>query len=161
QGKKDKAVGSSKSSRVVIAFGAQKSDFSGNYLPSSAHFISKAHVEDVSEQFGLGYWVCTGSDTDSVLYLGLSTNNDGSAVNSAAGVAWAKVVNDVTSWIRTHSASSQVIVEGANDIEMSWSSYSAALAWTNGYQSATSAMYVDTASSDGCPQTTHTNGSCN
>ncbi len=161
QGTKDAGIGASKDSRVVLAFGAQKSDFSGTLLPATATSISNASLEAVAEQFGLGYYACTGADTGSLLFMDLSTNTSGSTVTNAAGVSWAHIVDAVGTWGTNNGTASQVIVNGANDIEPSWSSYSSALAWATGFQATTSRQYVNTASADGCPQTTHTNGGCN
>jgi hypothetical protein len=156
-GNYDKTNGNT-STEMVVDFGAQKSDFSGAYLPASSTFISNANIINVAESFGNGYYQCSNSTTK--VYLDLSTNNDGSQVTSAAGAAWGNLVTTVSNYAAANDGG-QVIIQGANDIEPSWSSFSAASSWASGFASTFGGLYVNTASADGCPQTSHGNGGCN
>jgi hypothetical protein len=159
QGQKD-AASDNRDSRVVIAFGTQTLGLDGNWLPSNDVYISNADVENVAEEVAFGYWQCTGAmDFFSTMYLEMSTNNSGPTPTTARGNAWGDIVTLVHNYVVTNWG--QVIVQGANDIEPSWSSFSAAQAWVQGFAAHYNGMYLDTASSDGCPRWDHTNGTCN
>jgi hypothetical protein len=136
---------------VVLDFGAQSSGNTGTYLPLTNTYISYASVQAYAERFGLFYKECLGSNTNSVLRLGVGTNNSGSGVNSAKGASWGSIVNSVADWIAAYAG--QVNVVGANDIEPAWDSYSTTAAWVSGYSKTTSRSYDDYGSADGCLQT--------
>lgn len=145
-------------SEVVLAFGVQKSDGSGNYLTGTGAFISTANLELVAENFALGYWACSGPS--STLFLDLGTNNDNVTYTAAMGTSWANIVSAVNSWIVIHCG--QVVAQGANDMEPGFSAnYTKTAAWANAYSSAHVGVYLNFGSADGCPQTTATGGACN
>jgi hypothetical protein len=145
-------------SEVTLAFGVQKSNLSGNILTGTGATISRSQVEAIAEQFAIGYYAC--SPLYTTLFLDLGTNNDNSTETSSMGNDWANVVRDVNNWISVHAG--QVIAQGANDMEPGFhASYSSTLAWANGYNNNGAGLYLNFGSADGCPQTTHTNGSCN
>lgn len=152
---------SNANSEVVLDFGAQNASNTGTYLPKTNTPATYANVEHYAETFAYGYWVCTGNtNTTSVLQLSLGTNNSGSLVTSAGGSGWAGVVNDVVNWTSTGTYSylaSQVYIVGGGDIEPAWSSQSAAIAWTDGYDGViTAPFYINFGSCDGCPNTAKT-----
>lgn len=155
-------------SLVILDFGAQASNGSGAYFPGTSTFISNSQIEAVAEAFSSSYYVCTGSDTTTVLSLGIGTNNSGSNVGSANGRTWAHVVSAVQSYNQSHGYSSQVAMYGANDLE-SWCdsppgaacrSASAAINWANGYSSVGGSLYFNFGSADNCPTNSYSGGSC-
>jgi hypothetical protein len=156
EGSRDLSIGKD-ATNVVLAFGTQKSDLTGNYMPATSNFISKADVENVTINYAAGYWACSGTTT---LYLDMSTNNSGPTPTNARGRDWGSVVQYVHDYVMG-TFNGQIIVQGANDIEPSWSTFSSAQAWVQGFHATFNGLYLDTASSDNCPQTTHTNGTCN
>lgn len=160
QGTSDKTSGNNSS--TILDFFSQNSTGTGTYEDfTSAIFISNANIEAMAEQFALGYYVCTGTDTTTTNSLAIGTSNDGSGQNSTAGAAWAGVVNTVSAWVSTNNVH-QVAVLGGNDIE-SWGgtgTYSGTSSWISGYSSAAHSLYYDYGSADGCPGTTYNNGAC-
>src|SRR2546428_495854 len=80
-------------------------------------------------QFARGYYVCTGSDTTSVLWVAVGTTNDGGAVTWGHGKAWAAMINSVNGWLGANGFDSQTWVVGANDMELSWNSPPVTRAW--------------------------------
>jgi hypothetical protein len=159
-GKRD-ALSPNQDSEVVLDFGGQNSAGTGTKLINGT-MVSWSQIQGVAEQFGAGYYTCTGSDTTSVVHLGLGTNNSYYNVSSAGGQSWANnVVKPVISWVTTSGINRQVSPMAANDIEPSYSAVSSARAWEDGYASIDPALMLNYGSADGCPQTTYSNGSCN
>ncbi|TAN31944.1 hypothetical protein EPN29_12135 [bacterium] len=160
QGNADRNAGNV-NSEVILDFGGQAYYNNGTYLTGSNAFVSYATIESLAENFALGYYYCTGSDFTSVVTIGIGTNNSAYHIDSAGGSAWAGVANTVKNWVSSNNYQSQVNVDGANDMEPSWDTYSATKSWVDAYTSAGGPAYEDYGSADGCPQTTHTNGGCN
>lgn len=145
----------SKDSIVSLDFGAQNTSNNGNYLPKVNTPVTYAQVEAWAEQFAIGYYSCTGTDTSSTLYMGITTNNSGSYVNSTSGQGWATVVGVVQTWINTYAG--QVAARGGMDFEP-WTglpnqSPTSARNWITGWSNTTSAGYLNIGSADGCSQT--------
>ncbi len=147
QGKYDAGFNPVVDSEVVLDFGGPSGSGDGT--------LNYSAIESASEQFALGYYVCTGGDTTSVLRLGLGTNNSAD-VTYNDGVTWANTVKVVANWVSTH-LTGQVVIIGANDIEPGWSSFSAAKAWVQGFIAGGGKLYLNFGSADGCPPY----GSCN
>jgi hypothetical protein len=159
QGNFDRANGH-KDSETVLDFGGQNQANTGSIRINDGAFMSYATIATVAEAYARGYWECTGpTDSDSIVYLDLGTNNSAWSVDNAGGAAWARLVNTVQSFVTAHYG--QVVVQGANDIEPSWASYADTLAWAQGFGANTSHLYLNYGSADGCPQNSATNGSCN
>lgn len=120
--------------------------FSG---PDMTLASAKARVQELSH----GYWVCTGSDLTSTVYVGLGANNSAGTINSDAGVALARearIAWDTMdgNWPQSHGI-------GANDFE-SWGKDSslstASKNWIDGYNSySNKVFFVNYGSADGCP----------
>ena len=151
QGEYD-ASHNSADSVVVLDFGGQTSGNTGTYLPKNGTYITYAQAESMTEQFARGYYVCTGSDTTSILYLSMGTNNY-RYLGSSYGTAWGNVVDATAAWVIGQHLAGQVALWGANDIEPMWSSWSEAFAWASAYDAASPSLYIDFGSADGCPQT--------
>jgi len=158
QGKSDKTY--HQNSAAFLDFGGQLSNGSGTLLLNGST-ISNGHIEAVAEAMAHGYWVCTGSDSTTVLRIGIGTNNSYYDVSYGGGQTWSNVVTAAENSIKISGYSSQVIMYGANDIEPSWSSASAAIAWANGFGSVGGHHYFNYGSADGCPQYSTGNGGCN
>jgi hypothetical protein len=149
------------SSEVVIDFGVQRSNLSGNVLTGTGAFMSRADIKNYAYQFALGYYVCTGAWTSSTLFLDLGTNNDNSTTTATMGTDWANAVQETRNSLSANNVG-QVVVQGANDLEPGFhASYSQSAAWASAYSAANHGLYLNFGSADGCPQTTHTNGGCN
>ena len=155
QGKYDSSH-SNVNSEVILDVGGEYSD-TGGALTFSRIVLSNAQVEAIAEAFSQGYWVCTGSDSTSILRLGIGTNNSYSGVSYAGGQSWANMVAAVDSYNSAQGYNSQVAAEGANDIEPSWWNPSDSLSWSQGYASVSNSLYIDYGSADGCPQNSSDN----
>lgn len=163
QGQFDASFSPPAKSMVVLDFGGQQADGSGTKLIDGT-LVSNAQIEAVAEQFSYGYWVCTGSDTASTLWLGIGTNNSYYDVSSSGGTTWAQVVSAVRSYNQTQGYNSQVNATGASDMEPGWDTAADTEAWVNGYAGVNPAVYINYGSADGCPLSNPTppyNQSCN
>ena len=159
QGKADASL--HENSYVVLDFGGQLSNGSGALMIGGST-ISNTDIQGVANAYAHGYWACARSsgDTTTILRLGIGTNNSYSDVSYSGGQTWANIVKAANAYDHSQGYDSQVIINGANDIEPSWSSASAAISWAQGFASV-GGYYYDYGSTDGCPQTSDNNGSCN
>ncbi len=158
QGNFDKSFSPPINSEVVLDCGQH---YYGNVYMLSGITITHAQVQAITEAFAQGYWVCTGSDSTSILTLGIGINNYGIWVTYANGQTWANDVAAIQSYNQSHGYSSQVGMMGAGDLEPGWNSYSVTNSWVQGFSSVKGYDYLDFGSADGCPQYSDNNGSCN
>jgi hypothetical protein len=160
QGQAD-AQAPAQSSEVVLDFGGQNAANTGSILTNGT-IVSFAQIQVVAEQFAYGYYLCTASDTSSILDLALGTNNSAYQVSGTGGAAWAaSVVGPVRSWLTAHGADAQVTAIGANDMEPGFSAnVTGTRAWVTAYSNANRGRLVNYGSADGCPQSSSANGSC-
>lgn len=141
EGKQDKLI--------ILAYG-QPWGKNGEYgvWYYSGTFASTAIIAESVKQFAYGYWVCTGSDTESTIELVIGTNNyakyeygvctSGSwfcntSVAKEHGKHWALLVKDVSDWVVKNGYASQVSIAGGNDIEFMWNTPEITKAWIQGY----------------------------
>ncbi|MFG2169306.1 hypothetical protein [Micromonospora chersina] len=105
------------------------------------------------KEYAHGYYLCAGSDTSSVVEVGIGTNNNTgtSYVTSASGKAWAQMVSSFGTWLGTVPYGNQVLAAGANDIEPGFGAAANARAWVDGYASAYTRRLINNGSADGCP----------
>ncbi len=151
---------------VILDFGGPRKLSSGAYgarLFITAAYVSTSQIANAVEQFGKGYYNCTGDDLSSTLVIGIGTNNyiypdcktDGDCdiyqVNGAHGQAWAQMVNEVNQWFVDNGYSRQVSAAGANDIELSWNSYAATRDWLDGYDRVNQYEMLNFGAIPGCP----------
>lgn len=61
--------------------------------------------------------------------------------------------------LRDSSEAKQVAIWGGDDLEVNYSG-GGALAWAHGYSETTPSPYLDYGAAEGCPASTHTNGTC-
>jgi len=152
-------------SLVILDFGLPK--YVDGYYGASLMGYGPVSVDQIAFaviQFAYGYYTCTGTDFDSHLRIGIGTNNYPSSTNEAVnfnhGEAWANMVNEVNDWIVQHGASGQVDVVGANDIELSWNSYTETKDWLDGYDSANRYDMYNFGAIPGCPSLERIGAQC-
>lgn len=116
-------------------------------------FVSTTQIAATVEQFGRGYYACTGSDLTSKLFLAAGVNNQGSNETYNHGSAWASMTTSINSWISANNYSSQVIVRAAADMEPNFNTPAATIAWVNGYTASygSGLWLYNVGSADGCP----------
>lgn len=145
---------------TILDFGGQYADGSGTKPVAGPAELSNAGIEELAENYALGWYLCTGTDRSTVLTLGVGTNNSLADVTTAGGVAWADVVATVAA--AEAALTNRVVVDGADDIETEFSAPAAALDWAAGYSAAgTGSDYLDYGDAGGCPESTRNNGACN
>lgn len=162
-GTRDRDLPGKQDSLVILDFGLTKYQ-SGQYGASGmvlGGFYTLAQIAEAVEQFGVGYWDCTDNDFDSHLLIGIGTNNYNNtdiysylSVNYGHGREWARMVNSVNDWFQNEcpdSCNGQVGAAGANDIELAWSSPTAAIDWLDGYNSVNQYPMINFGAAEGCP----------
>jgi len=149
-------------SMAYLDFGGQNSSGSGT-LEINDNSVSNATIEAMAENFAIGYYICTGADTTTVLDMSIGTNNSYDDVSTAGGRTWAAVVHAVQDSTDGEDAAPQVYILGGSDIEnFGQSDPGGTLDWTNGFNDADVSLYLDYGSADGCPESTHSNSpACN
>lgn len=150
-------------SLVILDFGGQLSDGSGSEMINGV-IVSNSQIRAIAETVADGYFVCTGADTTTTMYLAIGTNNSLSDVSSSGGTTWYNNVQAVQNYDMSFGYWPQVKARGANDIEPGFGSAPAAKDWVNGYKTSVGTgglTFYDYGSADGCPQTTSSNGACN
>ncbi len=106
-------------------------------------------VLSLAEAYATSFWQCTGADLTSTAEVALTTNSSLS-ITSAAGSAWAGMVNSFGSWLSANPAGNQVLAAGGNDIEPGWSDPAPIRSWVSGYTSNYTRRLLNTGSADGC-----------
>lgn len=168
-GQTDQKLSGTQYDVAIIDFGQPWSQ-NGSYGTWSfnatyGRFLSVALIQEAAKQFARGYYVGSGSDTTSQMYVAIGTNNYGKYTTTEHGKAWAQLVKDVGSYLSSSNYGKQVKVRGASDIELGYSTASVAYAWVNGYASTWAYPYYlyNYGDAGGCPQsdTTSTAGKCN
>jgi hypothetical protein len=173
-GTSDKNTPGTQDNVVILLFGKPGvlNNTYGTYVwtargSSMTVFISTAKIAETVQQFAKGYWICTGSDKTSQLYVAAGTNNYGSSanVNYNHGSAWANMTKNISTWINNNGYSSQVKVRAASDIEPDFSNPAAAIDWVNGYTASygSGLWLYNVGAASGCPVsgTPTANSSCN
>jgi hypothetical protein len=158
QGESDRKTNTD--SNVILDFGGQLGNLSGTEAIDKTDFKT-SQIEAIAEEFGAGYLSCTLTDTTTTVRIGIGTNSSKEAVSTAGGKAWAELVKTVAAHIlESEAAAKQVAIWGADDLEVGFSTGTAALAWAKSYSKHTESPYQDYGDAAGCPETTHTNGKC-
>jgi hypothetical protein len=161
-GTHDKNTAGTQDNVVVLLFGqpAYSVGTYGSYVWGSRGggpypFLSTSLIANTTQQFARGYYICTGSDTSSQLYLAAGVNNYGSGVTNAHGSAWATMTSSINSWVSSSGYSSQVKIRAAADIEPDFGTASAAIAWVNGYNASygSGLWLYNVGAASGCPWT--------
>ena len=129
----------------------------GTRLFITAARVSLNQIALSAEKFGEGYFICTGKDTVSRVKIAIGTNNyeyegcTNCSHNYNHGAAFAKMVNSVNAWFLEKSYTSQVSAAGANDLELSWNTYTRTKSWLDGYDSANQYELYNFGAVPGCP----------
>jgi hypothetical protein len=150
---------------VILDYGYPK--YVNGYYGASLMGYGPVSVDQIAfsaQQFAWGYYTCTGTDFDSHLRIGIGTNNYPGSTNPSVsfehGRAWGKMVNQVNDWIVARGIASQVDVVGANDIELSWNSYTATKDWLDGYDSINLYDLYNFGAIPGCPSLNRIGAQC-
>ncbi|PKO09036.1 MAG: hypothetical protein CVU40_12570 [Chloroflexi bacterium HGW-Chloroflexi-2] len=168
-GSTDKQLAGKQDKIIILAYGqpwGQNGEYGVWYY--SGTFASTAVIAESAKQFAYGYWVCTGSDTESTIELVIGTSNfakydkgkctEGSwfcntTVAYEHGKRWALMVKDVSNWVVKNGISGQVSIAGGNDIEFLWNTPAITKAWIQGYDAFDENRYklYNFGSCDACP----------
>jgi hypothetical protein len=151
QGQRDAALGAD--SGVFLDFGGQ---VSGGTQLVGGQIRSYSTITSYVGSFAEGYYICAGTDTTTTLYIGLGTNNSLST-SSADGANWAAEVDAAENSLG--NAASQVVINGASDMEPGWATVSATETWFNGYKNSGGTTFWNYGAASGCP--TSGTGGCN
>jgi hypothetical protein len=154
-GQRDLNLAGTQSNIVILHFFRPKV-VNGVYGASGyGRFVSVSTIKEMVRRYAEGYYFGTGSDTASVVRILIGTSNDNSAgtVTYDHGSAWMKMVSDTATAIANSGYSSQAKPRGAIDTEMNYSTYTAARAWIDGYNSRFVAPYsvYNYGDAGGCP----------
>lgn len=139
--------------------------FEDGTLDANTDPVSTAVIGAGVKQFALGYYNCSGSDTESNLVVGVGTNNKTfscDTINKAAnhGRAWAEMVSDINQWAAQQGILHQVQAYGASDIELSWSSPAWSRAWVDGFDQVGGNFMLHFGDAAGCPYDANPHWSC-
>ncbi len=129
---------------VVLDFGEQVSLGGGNYgtYDFGNNTVSDTAIYHAVSNFALGAWKCRPKSSHLVT-VAVGTSNYGKSVTYAAGEAWGKMVNSAESYVTSQKYTSAVAVDGASDIEVEWSSFTAASNFVKGYNHVTKRSLID------------------
>jgi hypothetical protein len=152
---------------VILAFGDP--DYSngdwGAKLPNSRIFVSTADIASAVQTFLTNYMnvsaECAPSSTHppiaAHLTLGLGTNNVGTYVQTDHAVAWAGMVNDVSTWVGNQGLADNVFVAGASDMELGWNDPETTKDWVYAFCEVTPvrlSILYNFGDAEGCPYAT-------
>jgi hypothetical protein len=154
-GQNDLSLPGTQHSVAILDFG-QPQIQGGVYGASGfGRFVSVTVIKEAAKQFAQGYYLGTGTDRESQMrmVIGTSNYNTAGAVTYTHGQAWIQLVKDIGTSLQSIGDGSRVSVRGGIDIEMSYSTSSAAYSWVNGYADSWVAPYslYDYGSANGCP----------
>lgn len=152
-GQRDAALPGEQFSVVILDYGAPYKFSSGAYGATlfSAPNATVSSIKGAVIQFAKGYYVCTGLDVDSTVWIGIGTSNYGSYVTREHGRAWSDMVTETEAYTYPRYGS-QAVVVGADDIEIAWNSATTTKNWINGYDDNPSwRSYIYYGDAAGCP----------
>ncbi len=155
-GQIDRNLPGSRTTVVILDFGSPKkidSEYGTDLFWLGP--VSISQISAAVKNFGQGYYTCVADDRNSQVIVGVGTTNYHTSISNTTdfynhGVAWARMVNDLNAWLTTQGYASQVLVVGANDVELAWNTPAITKAWVNGYDSAYKFDWYDYGSLDGC-----------
>lgn len=153
-GARDLANPGTQQSLIILAYGqAWVEDGVYGIWNYSGPFGSLARVAASAREFARGYWVCSGSDDQSHITLGIGINNfgsftdDGSCTPKAVcarnhGERWAQLVAETDQWVLAQGYGQQITVTGAIDIEQGWNTAAVSKAWVDGFDAKDQGKYI-------------------
>jgi hypothetical protein len=161
-GRRDSSLAGTQTNVVFLFYGKPAKNTSGVFgtriLDPNSTFASVTQIRDTAQQFGRGYWACTGGDKSSQLRVAVSTSNFGSQTTREHGIAWANMVKEVHQWFINNGYSGQALAVGGNDMELGWNTPIATRAWADGYNSvANRRPYFNVGDAAGCPPLNNSN----
>lgn len=153
---------------VVLDFGYEWNNGSSyGSTDFAGAFLSEDKIETVIKAYGDGYYGCSAPSIH--LNLAIGTKNDVTTyLTTTAGTHWGNMINHIDTYLGGGAGNgcggcdetSRIIVTAAGDFELDWSKPSPPNNWLGGYTTAGTHTFFDFGDAAGCPQTTHTNGSC-
>ena len=144
---------------AILDFGGQLAEAEGTESTDGEVEFKEGQIEALTLEFAEAYYLCDSGETDEIVVMG--TNNDKDAVDSEGGEVWADMAFTVDSVLYEDPAvADSVGVWGGSDLEVGYSSGSAALNWAEGYLENPETLYVDYGGAEGCPEHEHTDGEC-
>lgn len=166
-GQRDLYMSGNQNSVIILDF-AYPYYQAGNYgtiLFGAYAFVSTTDIGNAVKNFATRYHNC--SDELSRITVAIGTSNcgpeycSGSEVTYQHGAAWARMVNDVNTFLE-YNEYLQIVAIGASDMEVAWNSPTITRDWVNGYDSANYYALYDYGDAQGCPtyRTDGVNGYC-
>jgi hypothetical protein len=141
-----------KQALVVLAFGMPVRFGEGTHGASlfSGRDQRTTEIRIAAQEMAHGFWACS-LGLGPKLTIAIGTSNYGRHVTYSHGQAWGGMVNRANEIIRQRGWNLQAAIEGASDIELSWSSPAAAGRWVDGYADATEHALINFGDAAGCP----------
>jgi len=148
---------------VILDFGYPSTSGStygaGLWSGGGHQFESDAYIADKVEQFGFGWYNCSGTTEQLKIVVGVMTDSS-TTVTAAAGTHWGDMVDSINAWMSTspHTIVSQVYAYGGIDIESGFAATASQItAWVNAFSTASSATFTyDFGDAAGCPYASYT-----
>ena len=111
------------------------------------------------KQFALGYYHCSGLDSQSNLVIGVGTNNKHNEPMSietetrarAHGQAWGQMISELNQWAFNQKIFHQVQFYGASNMEVSWNTPQWTRAWIAGFEQNDNVLLLNFGDAAGCP----------
>ena len=137
-----------------IGYGAAL--FEDNPLGPLTPPASVDDIQQAAQQFALGYYHCSGSDTQSNLVIGVGTNNKSVSIETDAqakahGQAWGNMVSELNQWAYSQKIFHQVQFYGASNMEVSWNTPQWTRAWIAGFEQNEDVLLLNFGDAAGCP----------
>jgi hypothetical protein len=137
---------------VILAYGMPINFGGGSYGASlfSGPDQKTKPLRSSAQAFAHGFWACSAGN-GAKLTLAMGTSNYGPNVTFDHGAAWAGMVNAANDRLKSQGWSSQAVIVGAIDLELSWSSPSVGDRWLDGYDSKNKWRVINFGDAAGCP----------
>ncbi len=160
-GRRDLVQPGAQDSVAVLAFGCPRC-FENNRFGANLFGFGPASLDDISvavKHFAAGYYVCSGSDMESNLIIGVGTSNylcgrdpcDTNSKAKAHGTAWSGMVREINQWLVNQGIFHQVQVFGANDKELGWNTPAWSRNWISGFEQVSGNFFLHFGDAAGCP----------
>jgi hypothetical protein len=146
-------------------FGYGAALFEDNPIDYPTSPVSIEAIKQAAKQFALGYYHCSGADTQSNLVIGVGTNNKATSIESESratshGKAWGAMVADLNQWALEQGILHQAQFYGASNIE-SWNTPSWTYAWIAGFEQNEDVFLLHFGDAAGCPYDERPTLDCN
>lgn len=169
-GKRDLNHPGAQDSVAVLAFGCPRCFDKGGF-GANLFGLGPVNLDEIStavKHFATGYYVCSGTDKDSNLVIGVGTSNflcgkEPCQAGSKArnhGAAWSGMVREINQWLINQKIFHQVQVFGANDMELGWNTPKWSRDWISGFEQVKDNFYLHFGDAAGCPYEDRPTWSC-